>query len=126
MLNASKGNSATLRRKRRTRYKIIKSCRISNTCRLSVHKSGLHLYAQIINDNEGKTLASASTLEQVDTKTTRVNRANIDHATTIGQKIAERAVAKGISRVVFDRGSHKYHGIIKTIADAARSAGLQF
>lgn len=92
--------------------------------RLSVCRTGAHIYTQLINDDEGVTLASASTVE----KEMRAQKlaANIKSATVIGRSIAERAIAKGIKKVVFDRGGFPYHGCIKAVADAAREAGLEF
>ncbi len=93
--------------------------------RLSVFRSLKHIYAQIIDDTKGITLAAASTLDpelrgQLDglTKT--------EKARLVGRLIAQRALAKGIRRVVFDRGGYKYHGRVKALADAAREAGLEF
>ena len=80
-----------------------------------------HIYAQVIDDQKGETLVSASTL-QMKAKT----GGNIAAAKEIGKAIAEQAVAKGIKRVVFDRGGYLYHGRVKAIADAAREAGLEF
>jgi large subunit ribosomal protein L18 len=93
--------------------------------RLSVHRSGLHIYAQLINDEKGVTLASASTLEK-DVRAVGKSGANIEAAKTVGKLIAERALAKGIKDVVFDRGGYIYHGRVKALADAAREGGLNF
>jgi large subunit ribosomal protein L18 len=91
--------------------------------RLSVHRSSKHIYAQIIDDAKGHTVASASTLE----KDNRPNSgANIDAAAVVGKLIAERAVRAGVKEVVFDRGPYIYHGRVKALADAAREAGLSF
>ena len=91
--------------------------------RLSVHFSGRHITAQVINDVEGKTVASANTTE----KDLRVAaRANTTGARTVGTLIAERGLAKGIRLVVFDRGGFQYHGKVRILADAAREGGLQF
>ena len=92
--------------------------------RLSVCRTGLHIYAQLIDDEQGITLAAASTVE----KEMRAQNlhANVKGATAIGKAIAERALAKEIKEVVFDRGGFIYHGCIKALADAAREAGLQF
>ncbi len=91
--------------------------------RLSVFRSSKHIYAQIIDDLKGETLASASSLE----KTLRENTgANIDAAKAVGKLVAERAVKNGVTDVVFDRGSYLYHGRIKALADAAREGGLSF
>jgi large subunit ribosomal protein L18 len=93
--------------------------------RLSVHRSSQHIYAQIIDDVKGETLVAASSLE----KTMRENLkagGNIDAAKAVGKLIAERAVAKGLKDVVFDRGNYLYHGRVKALADAAREGGLNF
>ena len=89
--------------------------------RLAIYRSLNHIYAQVIDDREGATLVSASTIE----KDLRGNTGgNLDAARRIGQAIAERALAKGIEQVVFDRGGYLYHGRIKALTDAARAAGL--
>ncbi len=89
--------------------------------RLAIYRSLNHIYAQVIDDREGATLVSASTTE----KDLRGNTGgNLDAARRIGQAIAERALAKGIEQVVFDRGGYLYHGRIKALTDAARAAGL--
>lgn len=92
--------------------------------RLAVFGSLKHVYAQVIDDAEGKTLVSASTMEQAfkGAKST----GNQEAAKEIGKLIAERALAQGISAVVFDRGGHVYHGRVKALAEAAREAGLNF
>ena len=89
--------------------------------RLSVYRSLNHIYAQVIDDQKGETLVSASTME-----TKSKTGGNIAAAKDIGKAVAEKAVAKGIKRVVFDRGGYLYHGRIKALADAAREAGLEF
>jgi len=89
--------------------------------RLSVHRSLNHIYAQVIDDQTGETLVSASTLA-VKAKT----GGNIAAAKEIGKTIAERAVEKGVKKVVFDRGGYLYHGRVKALADAARESGLEF
>jgi large subunit ribosomal protein L18 len=89
--------------------------------RLAIYRSLNHIYAQVIDDRLGQTLVSASTTE----KDLRVNSGgNLDAARRIGQVIAERAIAKGIEQVVFDRGGYLYHGRVKALTDAARAAGL--
>jgi large subunit ribosomal protein L18 len=93
--------------------------------RLSVHFSGKHVYAQVIDDNSGRTLAAASTTERsllVKDKAA----ANKATAEQIGKAIAERSLAKRLERVVFDRGGFQYHGKVKALADAARAGGLKF
>ena len=91
--------------------------------RLNVYRSLNHIYAQVIDDGAGVTLASASTNEKSEGKQ---RGGNVATAKAVGKLIAERARAKGIARVVFDRGGYQYHGRIKALADAARAAGLQF
>lgn len=93
--------------------------------RLSVYRSGKHIYVQVIDDLAGRTLAAASTLEK-DVRTQGKSGANIDAAEVVGKLIAERAVAAGVSQVVFDRGGYRYHGRVKALADAAREGGLKF
>lgn len=91
--------------------------------RLAVYKSLQHIYAQVIDDLSGKTLAAASSVEK---KLGIAKTGNSAAAATVGEKLAERAKAKGVSKVVFDRRGFKFHGRIKALADAARKAGLQF
>jgi large subunit ribosomal protein L18 len=91
--------------------------------RLAVFRSLNHIYAQVIDDEKGATLCSASTAEKGSGAATG---GNIEAAVTVGKLIAERAKEKGISLVVFDRGGYLYHGRVKSLAEAAREAGLQF
>ncbi|WP_431657256.1 50S ribosomal protein L18 [Pantanalinema rosaneae] len=93
--------------------------------RLAVFRSNQHIYAQVIDDTQHHTLASASTLES-DLKSSLESGANCDASTQVGKLIAQRSLEKGIQQVVFDRGGNLYHGRIKALADAAREAGLQF
>jgi large subunit ribosomal protein L18 len=93
--------------------------------RLSVFRSSKHIYAQVIDDINGATLVSASSLEK-DMRGSLKSGANIDAAKAVGKRVAERATAKGIKDVVFDRGAYLYHGRVKALADAAREGGLQF
>ncbi|MEE9376073.1 MAG: 50S ribosomal protein L18 [Rhizobiaceae bacterium] len=90
--------------------------------RLSVHRSNANIYAQVIDDLNGKTLAAASTLD----KTIKGNGGNIAAAQAVGKLVAERASKAGVSEVIFDRGSFLFHGRIKAVADAAREGGLKF
>ncbi len=92
--------------------------------RLSVYRSLNNMFVQVIDDLHGKTLVSASTAEGK--KENRATGGNVAAAKAIGKVIAERAKAKGVSKVVFDRGGYIYHGRVKALADAAREAGLQF
>ena len=93
--------------------------------RLSVHRSSKHIYAQVIDDAEGKTLAAASTLEK-DLKSSLKTGADKAAAAAVGKLIAERAIKAGVKDVVFDRGGYIYHGRVKALADAAREGGLNF
>jgi large subunit ribosomal protein L18 len=113
----------TARRKESVRRNIRRAA--GTRTRLSVHRTGLHIYAQLINDEKGVTLASASTLEK-DVRAAGKSGANIEAAKVVGKLIAERALAKGIKDVVFDRGGYIYHGRVKALADAAREGGLNF
>ena len=91
--------------------------------RLSVHRSGRHIYAQIIDDTAGTTVAAASTLE----KDARAKTgATVDAATAVGKIVAERAKAAGVTSVVFDRGGFLFHGRVKAVAEGAREGGLEF
>ncbi len=92
--------------------------------RLNVYRSLNHIYVQVIDDLNGKTLVSASTAEGK--KEDRRTCGNVASAKAVGKTIAERAKAKGVTKVVFDRGGYIYHGRVKALADAAREAGLQF
>jgi large subunit ribosomal protein L18 len=91
--------------------------------RLAVFRSLTHIYAQVIDDEAGRTLAAASTLEK-SLKGTSGNKTA--HAKAVGTAVAEKAKAAGVSKVVFDRGGNRYHGRVKALAEAAREAGLQF
>ncbi|PTQ08173.1 50S ribosomal protein L18 [Sphingomonas oleivorans] len=92
--------------------------------RLSVHRSGRHIYAQVIDDTQGRTLAAASTLDK-DVRDAG-SGANVDAAVSVGKRLAERATAAGVTKVVFDRGGFLFHGRVKALADAAREGGLEF
>tara|TARA_B100000575_G_C22679989_1_gene413590 strand:+ start:199 stop:531 length:333 start_codon:yes stop_codon:yes gene_type:complete len=107
-------------RKQRVRYKTKK---VSNRNRLTVFRSNNHLYAQLIDDKKGITLASSSSIEK-SIKDKKLQRKEI--AELIGKEIAKKIISKGIEKVAFDRGKYKYHGLIKILADAARSEGLNF
>jgi large subunit ribosomal protein L18 len=93
--------------------------------RLSVHFSGQHIYAQIIDDIVGRTIVAASTVEK-DVRENRRGQANVVMAGKVGSLVAQRSLQKDIKAVVFDRGGFTYHGKVKALADAARSAGLEF
>ena len=109
--------------RRRRRVRTALRARAAGKPRLSVHRSGRHIYAQIILDAEGRTVAAASTLE----KDARAKTgATVASAQDVGRRIAERAKAAGVTRVVFDRGGFLFHGRVKALADAAREGGLEF
>jgi large subunit ribosomal protein L18 len=93
--------------------------------RLSVFRSSKHIYAQVIDDAKGETLAAASSVEK-DVRAGAKTGANVDAAKAVGQRLAERAKEKGVKQVVFDRGGYLYHGRVKALADAAREGGLEF
>jgi large subunit ribosomal protein L18 len=93
--------------------------------RLAVFRSSKHIYAQVINDDTGATLASASTLD-ADVRKEQAYGGNKSAATVVGRLVAERAKRAGIDKICFDRRSYKYHGRVQALADAAREAGLQF
>ena len=114
---------AQARRRRRLRYRL--RTRGGGRVSLSVFRSGRHIYAQVIDDTQGKTLASASSLEKEMREELRTG-ADKDAAVAVGKRVAERAVAAGVTEVVFDRGPYLYHGRVKALADAAREGGLQF
>tara|TARA_B100000886_G_scaffold191002_1_gene131499 strand:- start:646 stop:978 length:333 start_codon:yes stop_codon:yes gene_type:complete len=107
-------------RSERIRYKLKK---VSKRNRLSVFRSNTHIYAQLIDDIKGVTLASSSSLEKSikDQKLSKKNTAEV-----VGKEIAKKIISKGIKDVSFDRGKYKYHGLIKILADSARSEGLNF
>ena len=94
--------------------------------RLVVFRSVKHIYAQVIDDTQGQTLASAGSVEKTAGEKTTGSGGNVAGAKAIGKLVAERAQDKGIKAVVFDRGGYQYHGRVKALADAARAAGLQF
>jgi len=111
------------RRADRNRYQIARKA--NGRLRLSVYRSGKHIYAQVIDDKAGKTVVAASTVEK-DLRSKMKTGANKEAAKTIGQLVAERAIKAGIKEVVFDRGGNMYHGRVKELAEAARAAGLSF
>lgn len=111
------------RRRARLRYQI--KVKGAGRPRLSVFRSGRHIYAQVIDDVAGRTVAAASTLEK-DVRGTLKTGADKDAAVTVGKLVAERALAAGVSAVVFDRGPFLYHGRVKALAEAAREGGLSF
>ena len=119
----SRLSDRTARRTEKVRRAIRRAA--GDRARLSVFRSSKHIYAQIIDDAKGETLASASSLEK-ELRASMKNGANIAAAKAIGKLVAERAAAKGVKDVVFDRGSYLYHGRVKALAEAAREGGLKF
>ena len=115
----------TARRTASVRRKVKLAAGTSGRARLSVFRSSKHIYAQLIDDVKGKTVAAASSLEKTMREGAKTG-ANIAAAKAVGKLIAERAKEKGIKDVVFDRGGYLYHGRIKALADAARESGLNF
>ena len=111
------------RRQRRTRYALRQAA--GGRPRLSVFRSGKHIYAQVIDDRKGTTLASASSLDG-DVKGKIKTGADKSAATEVGKMIAQRAIAAGVKEVIFDRGGYIYHGRIAALANAAREGGLSF
>jgi large subunit ribosomal protein L18 len=109
------------RRRQRVRTSLRK--RAGDRPRLSIHRSGRHIYAQVIDDAAGRTLASASTIDK-DVK--GQGGATTQSAQDVGRRVAERAKAAGVTRVIFDRGGFLFHGRVKALADAAREGGLEF
>ena len=120
MLNAKELHE---RRKVRTRYQLKKKS--EGRPRLSVHRTGEHMYAQVIDDSKGVTLAAASTLD-ADLRKKLKTGADKGAAAAVGKLVAERAIKAGVSQVVFDRGGFVFHGRVKELAEAARKAGLDF
>ncbi len=110
------------RRQRRVRGRITGT---PERPRLNVFRSNTHIYAQVIDDTRGHTLASASTLD-AGLRGQLAENTKKDEAKLVGQLIAERAIAAGVGQVVFDRGGYRYHGRIQALADGAREAGLKF
>ena len=116
-------NELRARRKYRIRTRVRRKGR--GRPRLSVFRSNQHIYVQVIDDGEGRTLAAASTLEK-EVKGAVKSGSNKEAAAAVGKLIAERASAAGVKEVVFDRGSYLFHGRVKALADAAREGGLSF
>ncbi len=115
--------NSTARRKGRTRFSV--KAAAHGRPRLSVFRSGRHIYAQVIEDKSGKTLAAASSIDP-GLKKDKKKGNNKESAAEVGKLLAERATKAGVKEVVFDRGSYMYHGRIKALAEAAREAGLSF
>ena len=114
-------NESRLRRSRKTRARIAEQ----KAVRLAIHRTNLHIYAQVISADGGKILASASTME-AEVRKSVANGGNAAAAAVIGKRIAEKAKRAGVTAVAFDRSGNKYHGRIKALAEAARENGLQF
>jgi len=114
-----------LRERRRDRLRFQLRKKAGGRPRLSVFRSGKHIYAQVIDDTSGRTLAAASSLDK-GLRTELRTGADKAAASAVGKLVAERAIAAGISAVVFDRGSYLYHGRVQALAEAAREGGLAF
>jgi len=113
---------ARLRRHRRVRKRVVGT---SERPRLNVFRSLSHIYAQVVDDSQGHTLVSASTIDpEVEARLRGLTKT--EQASVVGKVLAERALSQGISRVVFDRGGYAYHGRVRALADAAREGGLEF
>ena len=123
MSQSVKSKALFARRQQRVRYAL--RLKGDGKARLSVFRSGQHIYAQVIDDTKGVTLASASTLDK-DIKGKVKSSASVEAAKAVGAIIAQRAKAAKVEKVVFDRGGYLFHGRVKALADAAREAGLQF
>jgi large subunit ribosomal protein L18 len=106
--------------RRRRRVRTALKSRAGGKPRLSVHRTGRHIYAQLIDDAAGRTIAAASTLGE------KPSGANVDAAAKVGKAVAEAAKKAGVTAVVFDRGGYLFHGRVKALADAAREGGLEF
>jgi large subunit ribosomal protein L18 len=117
--------TAKQRRSWRVRKVVKKASNKNNRPRLTVHRSGQHIYAQVIDDAKGVTLASASSVD-ADVRKSLKSTSNKDAATAVGKLVAERAKKAGVDKVAFDRGSYSFHGRVKALAEAAREAGLSF
>lgn len=113
----------TLFERRRRRVRSALKARSAGRPRLSIHRSGRHIYGQVIDDDAGRTIAAASTLDK-DAK--GKSGATVAAAADVGKRLAERAKAAGVSVVVFDRGGFLFHGRVKAVAEAAREGGLEF
>jgi large subunit ribosomal protein L18 len=116
-------NDTFVRRSRRVRHTLKR--RANGRVRLSVFRSSKHIYAQVIDDQSGKTVAAASTLDK-DLKAALPKGSDTAAAGAVGKLVAERAIKAGVKDVVFDRGGYIYHGRVKALAEAAREAGLNF
>lgn len=122
MITKGDRNEARKRRHLRVRKRVQGSV---ERPRLNVYRSNKHIYAQVIDDVNGATLVSASTLDK-ELREAVTNGSDVEAARKVGELVAKRALAKGLSSVVFDRGGYLYHGRVQALADAAREAGLEF
>ena len=125
-MNEKKVSTKRLRRVRAHRRLRQKLTGTSERPRLSVFKSEKYVYAQVIDDEHGRTLAAATSLEPALKKRLEGRGGNLAAAKMVGETVAERALANGVKSVVFDRGGYRYHGKVKELADAARATGLEF
>ena len=114
-----------LRQRRRVRLRFQLRRKAGGRPRLSVFRSGKHIYAQVVDDAQGRTLAAASSLDRALREALKTG-ADKAAAVAVGKLVAERAIAAGVTAVVFDRGAYLYHGRVKALADAARAGGLAF
>jgi large subunit ribosomal protein L18 len=119
---SEKSQQARQHRHERVRRRVVGT---TGRPRLNVYRSDKHIYAQVIDDTVGHTLASASTVD-LELQATVTGKNKTEQAKLVGRAVAERAVNAGITKVVFDRGGYVYHGRVKALADAAREAGLEF
>ena len=117
--------TTTQRRKYRVRNRIRATAVQQSKPRLSIHRTGVHMYAQVIDDLQGKTLASASTMD-ADIKKGLKSTSNKDAAEAVGKAVAAKATKAGVKVVIFDRGQFLYHGRVKALAEGARAGGLEF
>ncbi|MBU6497763.1 MAG: 50S ribosomal protein L18 [Rhodospirillales bacterium] len=118
-------DSKDLQQRRRTRLRFQLRRKSAGRPRLSVFRSGKHIYAQVIDDAAGRTLAAASSLDR-GLREALKGGADKEAASAVGKLVAERAIAAGVTAVVFDRGAYLYHGRVKALAEAAREGGLAF
>lgn len=117
--------SAMTRTRQRRVLRVRKSLSNHNSARLTVHSTGRHVYAQVIDDSLGRTIVAASTCEQALSKLLK-SGGNVEAARLVGQVVAERAIAAGVTTVVFDRGGRRFHGRVAAVANSARIVGLRF
>jgi len=118
-------DSKDLQQRRRDRLRYQLRLKAGGRARLSVFRSSQHIYAQVIDDSQGRTVAAASSLDRTLREALKTG-ADKDAAAAVGKLVAERALAAGITEVVFDRGAYLYHGRVKALAEAAREGGLAF